>query len=181
MPNWTDHPPADPSTVSLPLRRTPPAGPIAVLITTPNLLGCHTHFYGGRTVPCEQPDCDACRRGVPYRWHAYIGGVDLRWGNQIILELTAGACDNLVAYLAAHGTLRGCRLEATRVAGRRNGRIATRCTPHDLNGRALPAAPDLKAALALIWGLPEQSLSRDPTSRTWPTVQVDHDQAHPLP
>jgi len=168
MPNWQTEPPADARGVALPLRRTPANGTWAGILTSPNIIGCDTHYYGGRTQPCERPNCDACLHGIPYRWHAYVGAIDLRWAQHIILELTSQATDNLYAYLAAHGTLRGCLLECTRIGPRRNGRVATRCKPADLNGRPLPPPPDIVAALSIIWGLPRDAAqaARSPVGPT---------------
>jgi len=173
MPNWTNHPPADARGVSLPLRRTPSTGVWAGIITSPNLIGCNTHYYGGRTQPCEAPTCDACLHGVPYRWHAYLGALEARYGTHLILELTSQATDNLYAYLRAHGTLRGCLLECTRVGPRRNGRVVTRCRPADLNGRTLPPPPDLVAALSIIWGLPRDAAHAARGQGGPTTVDVD--------
>lgn len=154
MPVYSNTPPADPRGRPLPIRRTPAARPLVVVITSEDLVGCFTHYYGGRTVPCEAPDCPACQDQTPYRWHAYIGVLETRTHEHVLLELTAQATDPLIAYRARHGTLRGCLIEATRAHNRQNGRVVLRCKPADLQQINLPPPPSIERALSILWNLP---------------------------
>jgi len=56
----------------LPLVRTPANRSLKAVVTSDALIGTDTHFWGGHTVPCERPECDACNHGIAYRWHGYL-------------------------------------------------------------------------------------------------------------
>ncbi len=154
MPQWSNTPPASPNGQSLPIRRTPPFKALAAIVTTEDLIGCFTHFYKGHTVPCEGQNCPAHQDGIPFRWHTYLGAVDVTNGLHFIFECTAQATDPFVAYRKAHGTVRGCLFEAKRMNSRPNGRVTIRTKPADLTERAIPEPPDLKKCMAIIWSLP---------------------------
>ncbi len=154
MPNWSNRPPKDPRGTALPIIRTPAGRPLVAIVTSESLLGCATHWYKGRTVPCSAPSCDACLDGFSWRWHGYVGVFNFETHKHYILELTAQACDPLVAYQDHYGTLRGCLIEATRVPKKFNGRVTIRCKPGDLEKHKLPPAPNLENSLAVLWNLP---------------------------
>lgn len=144
--------------VGLPIRRTPAAGVLAAVITSPDMLGAYTHYYGGRTVPCARPDCKACADGLPYRWHGYVSAWDLRTAEHVLLEVTAAGAEPLVEYHRSHGTLRGCEIRASRPTKRHNGRVAIHTRPYDLKTARLPREPNLLAVLAHLWSLPLEAL-----------------------
>jgi len=153
MPTYTNAPPVDGRGPAYAIRRTPAARALIAVITSEDLLGCATHFYGGRTVPCETPDCPACRDQIPWRWHGYVAAIDVTTYEHFIFEMTAQASDALVAYRAKHGTLKGCKFEATRAHNRANGRVRLRCKPADLQQMSLPLAPDIARALNILWNI----------------------------
>ncbi len=153
MPNYSNTPPVDGRGPAYAIRRTPAARALIAVITSDDLLGCATHFYGGRTVPCEAPDCAACLDQIPWRWHGYVAAIDVATYEHFIFEMTAQATDALVAYRAKHGTLKGCKIEATRAHNRANGRVRLRCKPADLQQMSLPPAPDIARALNILWNI----------------------------
>ena len=57
MPGWSTEVPANPRGPAYPLLRTPPNKPLIAIITSADLIGCYTHYYKGRTVPCEGDNC----------------------------------------------------------------------------------------------------------------------------
>lgn len=164
MPQYSNTPPADGRGPAYAIRRTPAARALIAVITSDDLLGCATHFYGGRTVPCEAPDCTACLDQIPWRWHGYVAAIDIATYEHFIFEMTAQATDALVAYRAKHGTLKGCKFEATRAHNRPNGRVRLRCKPADLQQMSLPPAPDIARALNILWNIttPSDLLRRKP-------------------
>jgi hypothetical protein len=162
MPRWTQTPPADSRNGSLPLLRTPATTPLRAIITSPALVGCDTHFYGGHTVPCERPNCKACLEGIPYRWHAYVAAYSITSNLHFIFECTAQAAQKLVDYQTDHGTLRGCAIEAYRWHKRPNGRVVIQTTTTGTPLNVLPPAPDLAKVMAIIWSLPPQNVEADP-------------------
>lgn len=155
MPKWTHDPPAPGDRPALPILRTPAQSTLVAAITSPDLIGTHTHFWGGHTVPCDAPDCDACNHGIPSRWHGYVSAFELKTGLHFIFEFTAAAADHLLLYRAAHGTLRGCIFQATRWHRRNNGRVMLKTATADLERTHLPQPPDLAACMAIIWSLAE--------------------------
>lgn len=180
MPQWTREPPAEPRGPALPIRRTPAYKPMIAIVTSEDLIGCYTHFYKGHTVPCERgartpnngdqnPECDACHDGIPYRWHAYLSAVDQADAVHIIFECTAQASEAFTTYRTAFGTLRGCIFEARRLNQRPNGRVIIRTKPADLAARRIPTAPDICKCMAIIWSKEDQDVT---TNRLDPERQT---------
>lgn len=161
MPIWSDNPPDEPRGPALPIRRTPAGRPLVAIVTSENLIGCYTHFYKGKTVPCEGTDCPAHQEGIPYRWHSYLSAVDQKDGLHIIFECTAQATESFTVYRDHHNTVRGCLFEAQRLNGRINGRVIIRCRPADLTSHRLPHGPDLTQCMAIIWSLPINSIETE--------------------
>jgi len=63
MPTFTHDVPADPRGPSFPIVRTPLGRPLIAIVTSPDLVGCYTHYYKGRTIPCEGSGCNLCLDG----------------------------------------------------------------------------------------------------------------------
>ena len=154
MPTYSNEVPDDPRGAALPIRRTPPRKPLVAIVTSQDMLGCYTHYWNGRTQPCEKPACDPCSKGMPYRWHAYFGSWEISTALHFLFEVTAQAAQHFVTYRNAHGTLRGCKFEATRWRANPNGRVLLRSKPHDFATLSIPKPPDLVACLAILWGIP---------------------------
>lgn len=161
MPRFTNVPPADPNGVGLPIIRTPCARKLSAVITSPDIIGCNTHFWGGRTVPCDPAHCDPCRNGIPYRWHAYCSAFVPQTSLHFLFECTAQAADHLVQYRRAYDTLRGCQFTAYRWQSRPNGRVIIKTEQSAFAQDTLPKAPDLLKVLAVLWQLPPQNLEMD--------------------
>lgn len=175
-PHWTDAPPKDDLGQPWPIRRTPADKPICGFAINPTLLGCDTHFYRGRTTPCERPDCPACDEGRPYRWHAWIPTHDPATQTSWLFECTAAACDAFQAYLEHHGTLRGCCYKAYRPSGAPNGRIIIATKPGDLQRWPLPPEIDLLPMLARIWNRALDTIQPGAQSRQRISLAVQPDE-----
>ncbi len=173
MPNFTNTPPVDPRGVGLPLRRCPSMGAICGIVTSSDLIGCPTHFFGGRTVPCEQNDCEPCLNGIPWRWHSYCSCWSPENKIHFLFENTARASEPFVQYRDAHVSLRGCLFRAHRNNNRPNGRVYIETKPADLEKLALPEAPNLENVLSIIWNLPLPTLETGTSQRNMPQVRVD--------
>ncbi len=117
------------------------------------MVGCPTHFFHGRTLPCQQPDCPACDEGTAWRWHGYVTCLNVKTNEHQLFEMTAQASEEFRAYHERHGTLRGCQFMATRAGGRTNGRVNIRTKPIDLKTMKLPAAPNLIKCLCHLWNI----------------------------
>lgn len=169
MPNWTHDVPDEPRGHALPIRRTPSNRPLQAIITSPDLIGCYTHYWRGSTVPCQGETCPACSEGMPFRWHAYFSAVDVYNNLHFVMEVTAIAAKHFTDYRDLHGTLRGCHFIAKRWNNRPNGRILIQTKPADLAQHHLPNPPDLAKCMAIIWSLPADDVltqNLSPENRT---------------
>ena len=163
MLNWSTTVPAEPRGPALPIRRTPARGALTAIVTSPDLIGCYTHFWHGSTAPCLADGCPACLENMPYRWHAYMTAAKTDDNLHFIFECTALAARHFTDYRDKFGTLRGCIFEAKRWNSKPNSRILIRCKPADLQERLLPTAPDVRKCMAIIWSLPTDQV-KTPTN-----------------
>lgn len=173
MPNWTRDLPTDSSAVTHRVKRCPAGGRITAIVTANDLLGCNTHYYRGRTQPCEAPNCPACNDGIGWRFHAYLSAVDTNTNEHFIFEFTAQAAEAFDVYRKAHGTLRGCLFEATRQGTKPNGRVIVRTKAADLTARVLPDPPNVQRVLTVLWNIPENAAQAADHHRPFPRISVD--------
>jgi len=166
MINFEPSPPIGSTKSPYRLLRTPSKGTLHIWITSDTLLGCWTHYYGGRTVPCSGDACDACSAGSSMRWHGYLSAIDAKDSEPILFELTASAAEQALAYRAKHGTLRGCDCLASRVSPRPNARVRLRMKPLDLSNTDLPKPLTIIPALCHIWGVPATDAQVSPSRGT---------------
>jgi len=155
MPLWSKDVPSHTRGPAFPLKRTPTGKGIIAIVTSDDLVGCDTHWWGGHTVPCEGPECDACKNGIPFRWHGYLTALDTSTHLHFIFEMTAQAADSFKDFRKAHGSLRGCLFEAKRLRSAHNSRVCIRCKPADLREQHLPQPPEITKCMAIIWNLPD--------------------------
>lgn len=173
MPIWSNAIPTDPRGYALPLVRTPTATDLHAIITSPDLVGTDTHFWGGHTIPCTGHDCEPCQAGSGYRWHAYQSAYNPKDQLHFIFECTANAARPFAKYREEHKTLRGCEFTAYRWKRRRNGRVIIRCGPTNFQHAALPHAPILTDVMAIIWRLPTDNVFQAGQLRGHPRVHAD--------
>jgi len=152
MPNWTDRPPVHTRQHAYSLFRTPAQGTISGIITSPTVLGCLTHFYRGRTIPCEGENCPACNDKRPPRYHAYVGLLGKKSREHALFELTGHAAAPLYDWIEAGKSLRGAALNAYRTRGGSNAPVTVQLSQMPGLEVVLPEPPDIQAALELIWG-----------------------------
>lgn len=159
MPTFTRDVPVDPRGPAFPIIRTPASKPLLAIVTSFDLVGCYTHYYKGRTVPCDGADCEACHAGIPYRWHAYMSAIKREDQLHCLFECTAQAAEHFTTYRNANTSLRGCEFEARRMNSRTNGRIIIRTRTADLSRIVLPKPPDLIKCLGILWGFPADEVT----------------------
>lgn len=159
MPAWSNELPTVSETPGLTLKRTPPDRPLRAVVTCPDLNVCLTHFWGGRTMPCEKPDCEACTAMSPKRAHVYLSAYDLVSREHFIFECTAPAAEPFRDWKRDFSTLRGCMFQASRPKRRRNAQVEILTKPCDLTKISLPSPPDVAGAMAVIWRLPQTACS----------------------
>jgi len=173
MPTWTKQPPADPRGQGLPIIRTPAARELVAVVTSEQLIGTDTHFWGGHTVPCERPECDACNNGIAYRWHGYLTAYNPADQLHFIFEMTAQAAQGFAKYQELHNSLRCCQFTAWRWGRRKNGRVIIKLEHSAVPDHALPKAPDVAAVMAIIWRLPPKDVFVAGKLRNLPRVHAN--------
>lgn len=178
MPSWSHDVPDRDGPRSMPLRRTPTAGRIVAVITSPDLIGTRTHFYQGHTMPCGADACEACLKGVPWAWHGYVGAMAGGTREHFLFEFTPQVGEVLKDYRAHHGTLRGCIFTAQRHNSRPNGRVILQTKPGDLAALNLPEPPDLEACMAIIWNLNKNTVKT--AYRKDGVNRINHDPGAPM-
>ena len=184
MPNWRNELPPEGKNHGYDLRRTPTNGNLIAIITCTDLLVCDTHYWHGRTTPCEREcnnhgqtiddsHCPACLEKAAWRTHVYVSAFDNKKREHFIFECTTHAAKTLQEYQDAAGTLRGCILNACRPKGTPNGKVAILTHAADLSKSPLPAAPNIPDALAVIWRLPRTACEEQPHKYSPTSLRVD--------
>jgi len=163
MLNFTTAAPEEKQGRTLSIVRTPSPGALIAIVTCSHMVGCPTHFWHGRTLPCQPPDCPACAEGTAWRWHGYVTCLNDKTGEHQLFEMTAQASEEFTTYQQRHNTLRGCKFHATRAGGRTNGRVLIRTRPIDLKLIALPPAPDIIKCLCHLWNIATDNVEESGT------------------
>lgn len=172
MPTWTHEPPTDPRGQGLPLVRTPANGCLRAILTSEKLIGTDTHFWGGHTVPCERPECEACASGIEYRWHGYVSAYNPKTQLHFVFEMTAQAAETFKQYIIENETLRTAFFEAYRWNHRKNGRVILKVNPSATPSHVLPNAPDLTQVMSVIWRLPAANVITEGIERGHPKIYI---------
>lgn len=133
--------------------RTPAQGLSNVTCLSNDCLGDHTHFWRGRTKPCQRKHCEACREGIGKRWRGYVFVEVRRTGKIYALELTPACMGEVDRWVTAHGTLRGAKFSLARRDEKPNGKLRLAISPADPLARDLPTAPSMRKFLARLWQL----------------------------
>lgn len=175
MPTWTRDLPTEKKHMGFDLRRTPPSSPLQGIATCDDLLVCDTHFWHGRTQPCERPDCPACNESTPYRTHVYLSLFDPKRAEHFLFECTANAAKPLDEHRKANHTMRGCVVHALRPKGTKNSKVVIQTRSADLTKVHLPDPPDLILALSVIWRLPTNALALGKAPRGYDELQTRAD------
>ena len=188
MPTWSTDLPAIQKHMGFDILRTPTGAPLQAIITCTELLVCDTHYWGGRTIPCERHqlaadgsttagNCPACNESVAYRTHVYVSALDMKTRDHFIFECTAHGAKPLAEYRAAAGTLRGCMIVATRPKAFKNGKVVIETSTANLGRFVLPDPPNLILALCTIWRLPGSGVAAVKQKHRAPEV---HTRREPL-
>ena len=173
MPNFSNKLPPEGRHQGYDLKRTPPTGSIAAIVTCDDMIVCDTHFYGGRTIPCErivnnegktsdESPCPACIAKQGWRTHAYLSAFNAKTREHFIFECSANAAKAFEEYRDANPTLRGCAFNASRPKGTPNGKVVIVTNSVNMAKVNAPKAPDVPRALAVIWRLPATAINTSP-------------------
>lgn len=122
---------------------------------------CFTHYIGGRTLPCLEPECGACIAERPRRYEAFVSLVWITGRKHEIVRLTRNAMMQLKSCTASVEDYRGMVVNLERKTQRNNGRVL--CSPEDtwIEGVRLPAVPELEQHLLRIWRIDGIRVSDD--------------------
>ena len=184
MPTWRTTLPPEGKNQGFDLRRTPASGAVHAIITCADLIVCDTHYWHGRTLPCERltndegatiddTPCQPCREKAAWRTHVYVSAFDAKKREHFLFECTAMAAKPLAEYRDANTSLRGCIFYASRPKGTKNAKVAIETNTANLTKFQLPNAPDIALALAVIWRLPRPAITATPTSHAERTQAGD--------
>jgi len=169
MPRWSNAPPKGTDQPSFRIVRTPATKTLTGLITSPDLVGCATHFVQNRTIPCEKEDdndfCQHCFAGHSWRWHGYVSAILTSTHEHILFEFTRPPADTFRNYLLYAQTLRGCLFTSRRPSGRPNGRVVVACKSVDQSTLRLPEGPNIRNILSRVWNIQTKNVSSGPSSR----------------
>jgi hypothetical protein len=162
MPDWSNTPPTCPHDMQYRLIRAPAARSLHCVMLAEKPIGCPTHYWKGRTMPCETANCEPCQLGIPWRWHSYTP-IQI-WGSneKCILELTAQASEQLGPALAEFQSLRGVEIVIDRPSRRPNGRVRIVVAPARRPEGSLPPCPNTIACMSHIWGTDDRPLATQP-------------------
>jgi len=190
MPTWRNTLPPAGRNTGFDLRRTPTSSTLTAIVTSDDLVICDTHFWRGRTIPCERlcneagktiddSPCPACREKIGFRTHAYVSAYDPKKSEHFIYECTAHAATAFADYRQAVATLRGCIFHALRPKGTPNGKVSIETATANLQKVKLPNPPSVQDALAIIWRLPATALGLQPEPLETHSRQNTHATAAP--
>lgn len=175
MPHWSNELPQQEKHMGFDLRRTPATSSLRAIITCDDILVCDTHFFHGRTSPCERPDCPACNDAIPYRTHVYVSAFNPKTMEHFIFECTSNAAKPFAEYKQTATTLRGCLFDASRPKGAKNSKVVISTATANLSRNPLPEPPNIMLALSVIWRLPLTGLAIEHDKHHSPKVQTKND------
>lgn len=181
MLNLTDTPPKDPRGNSLELKRCPTMRPFQGIILSDGLIGTNTHYYKGRTIPCDSEGCPACGDGLPWRWHCWVPLFSPSTQVSVLFEMTARCAETCQAYRETYGSLRGAWMKAQRANSSPNSKVHLSLTPADLREIKLPECPDVLGALSIIWNIERPSMSVAGLLKDVPRLNVSQNPAQQQP
>jgi len=152
---FTHVPPEHTESSTLPLIRVPPKRTVGGLILSHRLIGASLHYWKGRTRPCTAPNCEACEGNYIPRWYGYLAILDEKKNKIGMIEVPARASWAIHRSWCEQRTLRGWRIELSRVGTRANAPVCVSLSEHKLEGRIIPECPDLVRALCRMWEVKE--------------------------
>lgn len=124
------------------------------VILSDQTLGVGTHYHQGRTVLCDDEECELCQIYGPSRWYGFWAvwhGTDKP---ATLFQFTSGVWHNVESYLQKWSTIRGAKFVAERANARHNSRVVLTIDRAEGNPDDLPKPFDVEATLRKIWRLP---------------------------
>jgi hypothetical protein len=148
---FSEFPPAECKPIGIDIVRAPKGGKCSAICLSEIAWGKYTHFYRGRTQPCDGPNCRKCEAGYQRRWHSWVVVLNDATRRMEIYEVPGGAAHDLANWRRANGSLRGWPILLQRVGSRDNGRVKMVVGLKRRDPSSLPPLPDLKEILSRMW------------------------------
>lgn len=121
-------------------------------------IGTNLHYWRGRSTPCNQTDCPACREGHTPRWKGYLFICPIKTRRVLIFEYTQRAHQEFTDQLAKRNTLRGLVFSAGRLGAKPNSPLQILMTDTVVDPTTLPNPEDLAEVLERMWEVRQQEL-----------------------
>lgn len=166
---FEEFPPDDDRPIGLDIVRAPAKGSFVGVILSDRSMGKYTHWYRGRTSPCDGDDCTACSQAVERRWHAWLVVYSQSTRRQFILEVPAAASHELAILRKRENSLRGFAIKVERNNGKVNGRVRLHVSTKREDVSLLPTCPDVFEILSRMWN---SRLSQSGSLETGGTLEV---------
>lgn len=168
---WDNRPDSPRRRNKLQLIRTPRGGKLQGIFLSTEAVGVWTHYYGGRTQPCQQEECEICAHQVTRRHHVYAAIWSPETQKSVLLEMTENAGEELLNRAEQKQSIRGLKFKTHRVNMKPNAPV-TLVVMEDASALyQLPPEPDVVEALLIIWHLandPRYKVKTDPLTRVKP-------------
>lgn len=150
------------------LYRVPEKGLKSAVIISKKVIGCYTHYWGGRTQPCLKHDCPACEKEVSRRWYGWLTIWNPSSGEIVIMEITKRACKEVTKFFELHKTMRGATVSGARKGGKANGELKLTIKPAKNDRVDLPTDINRMETLELIWETKRRNIigRSEPESQT---------------
>jgi len=166
--NWQRRPNAEDQNTKFRIQRAPSKGAILARVLSHDFNGARTHYWGGRTRPCDPVLCEPCDDNQKSRWHGWIFAQDLKTLEVFICEFPPAVGNDLDRKYGELRTLRGVHFKLFRVGGKANSRVVIQFGSQDQDREALPRVPALEPILCAIWGVRVAPVKKSPR-------MTDHD------
>jgi len=151
MTNWTATPLNGEQRPAHRLIRIRPGKPASGIITSLNLIGCYVHYWRGRTTPCQESKCPACKENQAARWYGWFSLWSPKTHEHVIAEITSACVDAFAAYALTHGQLRGAKVTLARATAKQNARLIAILEESAISPDILPPPLDVQTTLEKMW------------------------------
>jgi hypothetical protein len=149
---WADRPPiAAPAVRRRLISPRSVAGFQAVLLSR-CLVCVPTHWIDGRTRPCAGQPCWCHAENVVPKWKGFAACLVGEDRQEFLLELTAGACEQILNGAPDQDNMRGLVVNVRRRDRRQQAPVDVEIL-RQLAGGSLPPAFDVLAVLLKVWGI----------------------------
>jgi hypothetical protein len=178
---WNHDPEPESKSPKLKLLRCPQGSLPPFVILSPSQFGGDSHYYGGRTIPCEGRECPYCAVHSKRIWKGYLAVWDAKHRTTGIIEFTKPCLETIRTYKAAHGTLRTHSIELHRAGKKINGSLSVILAPTAWADADIPPPPDVIAILTRMWNQRPETILKPQPPNTEIVMEPPQDTAPTIP